>query len=100
MLTLDQAEHLVELTFPLEPRIVHANPMVREDIGKVSILKGPVVYCAEETDNGGNLPAYYISGGAKLMEEYREDILGGTAVIRVEAKKAAGSWDAIITVRA
>lgn len=27
------------------------------------------------------------------MEEYREDILGGTAVIRVEAKKAAGSWD-------
>ncbi|MEY8517053.1 beta-L-arabinofuranosidase domain-containing protein [Lachnospiraceae bacterium 29-84] len=93
MLTLDQAEHLVELTFPLEPRMVHANPMVREDIGKVSILKGPVVYCAEETDNGGNLPAYYISGGAKLMEEYREDILGGTAVIRVEAKKAAGSWD-------
>lgn len=32
-----------------------ASERVREDIGKVAIMRGPVVYCLEEKDNGKNL---------------------------------------------
>ena len=32
-----------------------ASERVREDIGKAAIMRGPVVYCLEEKDNGKNL---------------------------------------------
>jgi DUF1680 family protein len=45
----------VQIDFPMQLRRMRANPMVREDIGKIAILRGPVVYCLEEADNGKNL---------------------------------------------
>lgn len=43
------------LSFPMEPRCVRANTKVREDIGKVAFLRGPICYCMEEADNGKEL---------------------------------------------
>lgn len=43
------------LSFPMEPRCVRANTRVREDIGKVAFLRGPICYCMEEADNGKDL---------------------------------------------
>lgn len=48
-------EDVLELSFPMEVRLLAANSAVREDIGKVAIMRGPVVYCLEEADNGKNL---------------------------------------------
>lgn len=45
----------IELKFPMEVRMVTANPKVRENIGKVAFTRGPVVFCMEEADNGKNL---------------------------------------------
>lgn len=45
----------VELHFPMKPVFVQADPRVREDIGKTALMRGPIVYCAEEADNGRNL---------------------------------------------
>ena len=36
-------------------RILEAAPEVREDIGKVAVARGPIVYCLEEVDNGKDL---------------------------------------------
>ncbi len=75
------------LSFGLEPRIVRANPLVKEDIGKVAVMKGPLVYCMEEVDNEPNLPAYFFDTDAGLKEIYNEDLLGGTSVIQCKGKK-------------
>lgn len=45
----------LSLTFPMTPRLMAANPAVREDAGKVALMCGPMVYCLEEADNGKDL---------------------------------------------
>ena len=34
---------------------IKSNPLVRENIGKTALMRGPIVYCLEEADNGENL---------------------------------------------
>ena len=43
------------LDFPMEPIWIMADSRVREDIGKVALQRGPIVYCMEEKDNGKDL---------------------------------------------
>ena len=43
----------VSVHFDMEPRVVKAHQAVKADQGRVSIEKGPVVYCAEWPDNHG-----------------------------------------------
>lgn len=41
----------VELHFDMEPRVVRANGNVAADKGRISVERGPIVYCAEWADN-------------------------------------------------
>ena len=41
----------VIICFDMEPRVVRANNKVEADRGKVSVERGPLVYCAEHPDN-------------------------------------------------
>lgn len=43
------------LDLPMEIRLEASNPRVRENAGKVAYTRGPLVYCLEEADNGGEL---------------------------------------------
>ncbi len=45
------------LDLPLALRPQYANPKVRQDVGRVALMRGPLVYCAEEVDNGKDLNA-------------------------------------------
>lgn len=45
----------VDLEMEMPVRILEADPRVREDMGKVAIARGPIVYCLEERDNGKDL---------------------------------------------
>lgn len=49
----DDDEVLLEMDMPV--RILEADTKVREDMGKVAIARGPIVYCLEEADNGKDL---------------------------------------------
>ena len=75
ILPVETGETLIELDIPLAPRVLRTNPNVRENIGKAAVMKGPLVYCMEEQDNGSNLPAYYIDRDPQLREEYCKDLL-------------------------
>ena len=46
---------VIDFDFPMPVRMIAANPLVREDAGKVAFIRGPLAYCAEGTDNGDNL---------------------------------------------
>ncbi len=64
-------EDILELDFPMDVKLIAANPAVRETIGKVAVTRGPVVYCLEEADNGKNLHLLSVdlSGSADVIEE-------------------------------
>ncbi len=48
-------EDSVDISFDMKPRLMAASLKVREDIGKAALVRGPIVYCLEERDNGKNL---------------------------------------------
>ncbi|MDR2630308.1 MAG: glycoside hydrolase family 127 protein [Spirochaetaceae bacterium] len=79
----------VALSFDIRPRILYANPLVRSNCGKVALARGPEVYCLEEADNGNHLSALYLDPKTALEEVWREDLLGGTMLIRCKGKKLA-----------
>ena len=43
----------VQIHFDMEPRVVRANAKVEADRGRISVERGPLVYCAEFCDNEG-----------------------------------------------
>lgn len=77
-----------ELKFDMPAHFVFANPNVRADSGKTAIVKGPLVYCLEQADNGENLSGLYVDIQAPLREEFRSDILDGVVVVKAKGKKA------------
>jgi hypothetical protein len=44
------ADDAIELEFDMQPQIVHANPLVADDRGRVALQRGPIVYCMEQLD--------------------------------------------------
>lgn len=66
-----QEEETIELSFPMEVKLMEAVSAVREDIGKAAVTRGPVVYCMEEVDNGKNMQLLSLDadGYQKEMDE-------------------------------
>ena len=79
-------QEILALHFPMKPRVVEADARVREDIGKVAVMRGPLVYCLEEVDNGGELHLLSLNPEGSLKEHY-EEIAGA----RVKVIIAQGS---------
>jgi DUF1680 family protein len=77
----------VELTLEMTPRRIHANPKVADDIGKVAIQRGPIVYCMEEVDNGPGLQQIYLPNDAELQVVKCPDRLNGIDEIRAKGKR-------------
>lgn len=58
----------VTFDFPMPVRMLAANPLVREDAGKVAFVRGPITFCAEEKDNGTNLHLLHADVEALLAD--------------------------------
>ena len=78
---------VLTVTFGQKAAFVRANPKVRADAGKIAIVKGPVVYCLEEADNGDNLASIYVDGNQELTEVFEPELLGGTLSVHLKGKK-------------
>jgi hypothetical protein len=75
----------VEVDFPMPVRRVLANPAVKADLGRVAVERGPIVFCAEWPDNGGQVRNLVLADDAPLSSESRGELLGGVTVIDGEA---------------
>ena len=71
----------IKAVFDAPAKFVRANPSVREDAGKVAIVRGPLVYCLEEIDNGANLSAISVDTTEKLKTA-ESDLCNGCVVIK------------------
>ncbi len=63
----------VELNFGMKPLYAEAYPDVWEDAGRVAVMRGPVVYCAEQRDNEGiRLKDFRLSNRIRAEKEFEE----------------------------
>lgn len=76
----------VTIDFRSPAQFVRANPRVRADIGKIALVRGPLVYCLEEADNGENLSAVYVEQEAEITEKPLEGP-GGSVLLCFKGKK-------------
>lgn len=85
-------EILLDMEMPVQ--IVEANPRVREDIGKVAVMRGPLVYCLEETDNGDQLQEIYLKEEPEFKEIFEPELLKGVVTIQAKGKRVSmAGWE-------
>ncbi|MFV0363480.1 MAG: glycoside hydrolase family 127 protein [Suipraeoptans sp.] len=58
----------IDLQFDTSPKWMLADNRVRENIGKAALVKGPVIYCLEEVDNGNLLGEIYVEPNVKVSK--------------------------------
>lgn len=79
----------ISLEFPMKVRMIQPNPRVREDIGKVALMRGPVVYCMEEADNGKNLHLLAIGENPQITEKVNSELGEGVVTFYAAGKRRA-----------
>jgi len=77
----------IDLSFPMKGRKVIADNRLKDNVGKLAIERGPLVYCAEGIDNSGEVLSFQINKDIKLESEYKSDLLGGVVVLSANANK-------------
>lgn len=82
-----RGKNQMTLTLPMRPRRVYAHSAVRADVGRVAIMRGPVVYCAESADNGANLHLLALPRSATLIQAWDENLFGGAWRIKAMGLK-------------
>jgi len=81
-----QPETRVRLEFPMPVRRVHADPRVKADVGRVALVRGPVVFCLEAEDHDGRVRNIFLPEDAELTARFDADFFGGATVIEGEAR--------------
>ncbi|AQZ51167.1 glycoside hydrolase family 127 protein [Martelella mediterranea] len=84
----------VKLDLAMEAEMLYANPKVAPDQGRTAILRGPLVYCVEETDNNAPLNAYVVKDGASIRVADIDD-LPETVGLAIEAIAESQPDDAL-----
>ena len=77
---------VVELHFDMQPRVVKANEQVWADRGRVSIERGPIVYCAEWPDNDFNVHNILLNQRPVFTVEDRPDLLYGINTLSTDVQ--------------
>ena len=83
----------VFLNLDMQVRMIRANPAVREDIGKAALMRGPMVYCLEEADNGKDLHTLRHAPLIHAVEAFEPQELGGiTALYTDGLRESREDW--------
>lgn len=75
---------------PMKPMFYQADTHVRADIGKVALLRGPLVYCLEEADNGSDLHLVEANVHAPIQVVSEEAELGNIIRLKAKGRKISG----------
>jgi DUF1680 family protein len=88
-----QSGDVVALDFAMPVERVRAHPSVAQDVGRVALQRGPLVYCLEGVDHDESVRALLLPPRAPLSARFEPSLLGGVAVIEGEAAAPArGPW--------
>ncbi len=81
----------INVNFIMKPVFMEANTGVHNNVGKVAVMYGPVVYCAESCDNTKNLEELFICNDFKAEASFDEyfdaNILSVKGVRKISCKE-------------
>jgi DUF1680 family protein len=69
----------------MTPRWVQSNPKVLENLGRVSLANGPLVYCVEQHDLGTEPQKLIVDVDAEPVVSFKKDLLKGINTITVDS---------------
>ncbi len=78
----------LELEFEMPAKLFYSHPLLRCDNGRCAVVKGPLVYCLEEADNGEALSSLWLDTSQPLQEQLEPQLFGGTLVITAQGRRA------------
>ena len=84
----------ITLAFDMQPRVIHANPAVADDTGRIALQRGPIVYCMEQMDqaagrNAAQFPLFAASLAGQTAAHYDPALLDGVVVLTYPGTLAA-----------
>jgi uncharacterized protein len=75
------------LSFDMTPQVVHANPAVADDRGRIAFQRGPIVFCMEQLDqkdasqDSGDFPRFTARLTETTTDRYEAGLLDGVMVL-------------------
>lgn len=75
----------VDLNLTMEILEVYSKTQVRDNLGRVALQYGPLIYCLEEKDNGTGLASLMLEKKPEYSIKYKKDLLGGVNQISARA---------------
>lgn len=80
-----------EITLSLDdsPRFVYPSAKIPRLSGHAAICRGPLVYCFEGADNGGDVISLLLDTDGEIIVQDRPDLLGGTVILCAGAAKTS-----------
>ncbi|MDR0658585.1 MAG: glycoside hydrolase family 127 protein [Mediterranea sp.] len=86
---------VVSLSLPMEIKRTITNECVEANKNRVSVERGPILYCLENIDNNHNVLETALADNAPLEHKWEPDLLGGVVTISGNGTKAIPyyAWD-------
>jgi DUF1680 family protein len=91
---------IVELSLPMEARLIEAHPLVEETRSQVAVKRGPLVYCLESSDlpEGAKVSEIMIPRNIELREKAAFPLAGTTvtALEGIAILRREGDWTGLL----
>lgn len=83
----------ISISFQMTIRRISCNPLVYENLGRVALGRGPLIYCLEGVDNAGfDVWDVLIPDGALLKAEWAKSLPEEMMIIRGEGYVRDSDW--------
>ncbi|MBN8650726.1 MAG: glycoside hydrolase family 127 protein [Cytophagales bacterium] len=76
---------VVELNFSMDVKRLTSRSEVKQNEGRVALQRGPLVYCVEGADNGGQAWNFILPDKATFTTQFNKDLLEGITTIQFSA---------------
>ncbi|MBE5803511.1 MAG: glycoside hydrolase family 127 protein [Clostridiales bacterium] len=86
------AGDVITLDMPMEVRFMSASLRSPNYAGKTALMRGPVVYCLEEKDNGQQLWNLSVKAG-EAQVSHQDSLMGGVTTITCQGLRTEGESD-------
>lgn len=88
-----QSGDVVELDLPMDIQRIHCDERARANLGRVALIRGPLVYNVEDADHDHPVRDLILPQDVPLTAVWKPDLLGGVTVIEGRAKVRSGESD-------
>jgi DUF1680 family protein len=79
----------INMDLPMTIRRIECHPYVTENTGRIALMRGPLLYCAEQIDNSGVDPRDLVLDDTRFSARFDPELLGGVVVLQDEARAAS-----------